>query len=41
MWHTIDHLRDDYKEDIVNHFKNNYKEDTYTNTPKTSYSCPA
>ena len=26
----FNHLRDDYKEDIINHLKDDYKEDTYT-----------
>jgi len=36
MWHIINHLKDDHKEDIINYFKDNYKEDTYVNTPKMS-----
>ena len=26
----FNHLRDDYKEDIINHLKDDYKENTYT-----------
>ena len=41
MWYMIDHLKDDYKEDIVNHFKDDYKENIYTNMLKISCPYPA
>jgi hypothetical protein len=40
MWHTINYLGDDYKEDIIDHFKDDYKEDICANTLEISYPYP-
>jgi len=40
MWHIIDYLKDDYKENIINYFKDDYKEDICANTLEMSCFYP-